>query len=429
MPAPGHQSRLRIRWPARAARAIFPQKPDPIMNPTYRLRRLWLALFLALGALSSAEESQTLPRKEPRLTEEAARRQLEEYAASWKTRAEWEARAAAIRAALLREAGLDPLPARCDLQVITRGKQSRRGYTVENVAFQSLPGFWVTGNLYRPDPGRGPFPGVLCPHGHGAGARFGEGTQTRSAVLARMGAVVLAYDMVGWGESDQVRHDDPAVLTLQLWNSMRALDFLTTLKETDASRLGCTGESGGGTQTFLLAATDPRLAVSVPVVQVSAHFFGGCRCESGLPIHHSTTHDTNNVEIAALFAPKPMLLVSDGQDWTRNTPRVEFPYIRSVYAIQDAVALVENMHLENEGHDYGPSKRAAMYAFLARHLGLDAAKARLPDGRFDESDAVAGEASLRVFTPDHPRPAPALAGSAAVAKALQDARRAGKPAP
>jgi hypothetical protein len=237
-----------------------------------------------------------------------------------------------------------------------------------------------------------------------------------------MGAVVLAYDMVGFGDSTQTVHTDPNVLTLQLWDSIRSLDFLTSLPEVDGRRIGCTGESGGGTQTFLLGAVDNRVAVSVPVVMVSAHFFGGCQCESGRPIHHSQRHDTDNVEIASLFAPKPQCVISDGDDWTKNVPEVEFPYMRSVYALYGATNQIENVHLPAEGHDYGPSKRAAMYRFMARHLGLNAAAVLQPDGQFDESDATVDEKSLQVFNAEHPRPADALADGPAIAKSLQAAK-------
>ncbi len=364
----------------------------------------------------------TLPMKEPRLTEQEGREQLAEFAGTWHTRREWEARAKNIREGILREARLTPLPVRCDLKPIIWGKRECRGYTVENVAFESLPGFFVTGNLYRPVSGKGPFAGVLCPHGHGPKARFNAATQARSAVLARMGAAVFAYDMAGIGDSTQTGHDDPNVLTLQLWDSMRALDFISSLPGVDRKRLGCTGESGGGTQTFLLGAVDERLAVIAPVVMVSAHFFGGCKCESGLPIHQSSTHQTDNAEIAALFAPKPMLLVSDGKDWTKNVPEVEFPYIQSVYRLYHAADKVENTHLPDEGHDYGPSKREAMYRFMAKRLKLDFNAATRPDGRIDESDTFFEEKLLTVFTTEHPRPAYALKDGKEIETALLSAQ-------
>jgi hypothetical protein len=164
--------------------------------------------------------------------------------------------------------------------------------------------------------------------------------------------------------------------------------------------------------------------VSVPVVMVSAHFFGGCKCESGLPIHHSDHHETDNAEIAALFAPKPLLLVSDGKDWTKNVPEVEFPYIRSVYKLYGAADKVQNVHLPDEGHDYGPSKREAMYKFMAKYLKLDFGAATTADGRIDEAGTFLDDKMLTVFTPEHPRPGYALNGSAEIAAALETAKAA-----
>lgn len=344
-------------------------------------------------------------------TEAQAVEQLARFAQTCSTAAEWQARAQTIRQGILRGAGLIPLPKKTPLNPIIHSRRTFDGYSVENVAFESTPGFFVTGNLYRPAGQPGPFAGVLCPHGHwgqpGDIGRFRADMQYRCANFARMGAVVFAYDMIGYGESKIAgwEHNLPNLLQLQCWNSIRSLDFLLSQPDVDPRRIAVTGASGGGTQSFLLAAIDDRIAVSVPVVMVSAHFFGGCNCESGMPIHKSQTHETNNAEIAALIAPRPLLLISDGQDWTRNNPTVEYTYIRRIYGLCGAPDNVACLHLAAEGHDYGPSKRRGAYVFLARHLGLNLAHIMSLHGTIDESAVtLQPEPDLYAFDAAHPIP-------------------------
>jgi dienelactone hydrolase len=396
-----------------------------------------LCLFLGVswlvlpGIFLSSRDAQEKSSAEPELcvadylSEPAARHQLAEFARGYSTWKEWEARARRVRRGILQGAGLLPAPKRGPLNPIIHSRREYQGYSVENFAIESLPGFFVTGNLFRPLSVTPPCAAILCPHGHfhypSDGGRFRPDMQLRCATLARMGAVVLSYDMVGWGESRQTSHDHPRVLALQLWNSIRCLDFLESLPEVDRKRIGVTGASGGGTQAFLLTAVDDRIAVSVPVVMVSAHFFGGCKCESGLPIHRNAGHETNNADIAATAAPRPQLLISCGEDWTKNTPRVEFPYLQNVYRLGGAADSVENVHLAEEGHDYGPSKRAAAYRFFARHLGLEMARISNPvcfEG-VDESGVLIERPELmRVFDEGHPRPAHALQDDKSISAAL-----------
>jgi dienelactone hydrolase len=348
---------------------------------------------------------------------------LQKLAKTYDTLEQWKARTQTVREGIFRGAELWPLPEKTPLKPRVHSLRKYDGYSVENVAFESLPGFFVTANLYRPLEAKDPFAGILCPHGHVSAGRFDANVQQRCATLARMGAVVLSYNMVGYGDSTQVKHGDRHALTFQLWNSIRAVDYLLSFKDVDPKRIGVTGASGGGTQSFLLTAVDDRVTVSVPVVMVACDFYGGCNCESGLPIHKGDQYATNNADIAAMAAPRPLLLISCGGDWTKNTPEREYPYIKNVYKLFGAEDKVENLHLAKEGHDYGASKRLGAYRFFAKHLGLSWQAVAKADDSVDESkNKIETAAQMAVFSKEHPLPDEAPRGEADVMKVLRQAQ-------
>ena len=288
----------------------------------------------------------------------------------------WEERAAEIRRHILVCSGLWPLPEKTPLKPRIFGRIEREGYSVEKVFFESLPGFFVTGNLYRPT-GEGPYPGIACPHGHWKRGRL-ENTELgsipgRCINFAYQGMVSFSYDMVGYNDSDQLVHREfggrrealwgIGAMSLQLWNSIRVVDLLESLPDVDNERIGCTGASGGGTQTFLLMAIDERIKAAAPVNMVSAHMQGGCRCEN----QGHLRLDINNVEIASCMAPRPQLLVSCTGDWTANTPEVEFPAVRNIYDLYGARSRVTEVQIDEE-HNYNKPSREAVYSFFSRHF-------------------------------------------------------------
>jgi len=344
-------------------------------------------------------------------TEAEGKAFLDAQSKSYTNKKEWGRRAQLIKEHILKGSGLEKFPKKCPLNAIIGPKRTFDGYQVQNVAFESLPGVYVTGSLYTPTGAKGKLPGILSPHGHwskpGDVGRYRPDAQKRHAAFARMGAIVFGYDMVGYGLMGELGwvHNHPEALKLQLWNSIRCVDFILEMGA-DPDKIACTGASGGGTQTFLLTAIDPRVKVAVPVVMVSAHFFGGCICESGMPIHKEGDFQTNNVEIAACAAPRPMLLISDGDDWTKNNPEVELPHLKYIYGLFGQPELVQNVHLPNDKHGYDLNKRAAAYPFLAKHLGLDLSKAMNPDGTVREEMIVIEEQkALYPFDAQHPFPA------------------------
>jgi dienelactone hydrolase len=177
--------------------------------------------------------------------------------------------------------------------------------------------------------------------------------------------------MVGYNDTIQVPHRFGSAaqrlwsfgpLGLQLWDSIRALDFLSSLEDVDSKDVGITGASGGGTQTFLLTAVDDRVQFSSPVNMVSAIMQGGDLCENAPGLRAGTS----NVEIAAMFAPKPMLVVSATGDWTRNVPKEEYPAIKRIYELYGKGDQVDVVQIQ-EQHNFNRPSREAVYRFFAKH--------------------------------------------------------------
>ncbi len=327
---------------------------------------------------------------------------LRQLAALFPSLDEWELRRTDLKTHLQESLNLSPWPEKSPLNPIYTPRRMHGDYTTENVALETLPGLFLSGTLYRPASGETPFPAILLAQGHFIHQRYGEESQILAATLARMGAVVFSYDMFAVNESQlQFSADDhrtPTAMIVQTWNSIRVIDFLESLPYVDAVRIGMTGASGGGTQTFLAAALDSRIAASAPVVMVSSWFYGGCACESSMPIHDCGDIWSNNVEIAAMAAPRPMLLVSVGGDWTATTPDTEYPFIKNIFGFYGQTDRVTNVHLPEEGHDYGKSKRTAVYRFFADNLGLSAERLTNSGGEIDESlSVVEDHTTMRTF--------------------------------
>ena len=309
----------------------------------------------------------------PQLRAESSR--MEKLVRFERSRDAWQWRAEAIRGAILTGAQLSPLPQRTALNPLFANRRRRGTYSVEDVAFEAKPGFYVFGNLYRPVHAAGRVPAILVAHGHfyerGLYARARAENQILCATLAKMGAVVFTYDMVGWGDSRQVDHHAHNVLQLQLWDSIRSVDFLESLPEVDPERIGATGASGGATQIILLAAVDPRIHASMPVVMVSSRYTGTDPCEDGMKIRDIPGEaDTNNAEIAAVIAPRPLMVVSDGDDWTKHFPGEDFPYIRQIYELFGAADEAESVYFPKGKHNYGADSRQVAYGFFSRALRL-----------------------------------------------------------
>ena len=324
------------------------------------------------------EKTYKLKRYEyPRRTEADGRKMVAWLTSLYSDKDSWEARRDTIRQEVREILTIDDaLAKRVEAKPVFSKVRKFDGYTVQNFYLETLPGLYVCGSIYAPA-SKGKHPLIICPNGHFGNGRYNDAQQQRLATLARMGAICVDYDLYGWGESAlQVGgegHHKPEAHVIQALNGISILDFMIARKDVDSTRVGVNGGSGGGSQSVLLSVIDPRYTALCPVVSLSSYFDGGCPCESGMPIMRAGG-GTTNAELAAAFAPRPMCIVSDGKDWTNIVPENEYPYIQRVYGFYGAKDKVSNVHLPNEGHDFGPSKRNAVYDFFIEVFGLDRSK-------------------------------------------------------
>ena len=277
------------------------------------------------------------------------------------------------------------MPEKTSLHAQIFDRLERSGYTVEKVLLETYPGFYL-GGILSPAGQTGTVP--LCgePHGHWSLRPAGKyplvSVPARCINLARQGYCIRAMtwsditipiilhgvtraapgggraDFPCAGPVESQRHGAPVV------GQCPRSRFVSSVPMSIGSRIGATGASGGGTQTFLLMAVDDRIKAAAPVNMISAIMQGnGCEEAPNLRV------GAFNVMFGAMMAPRPLLMVSATGDWTRNTPKEEFPAVRGIYKLLDAEQNVESVQID-EVHNYNRESREAVYTFFnARLLG------------------------------------------------------------
>ena len=319
----------------------------------------------------------------PRRHEAEGKMMLDYLSSFYHNKEQWEARRDSLRREVRQRLELDKFLDSCVMVKDKKGNLQRPivlskvrkhdGYTTQNICIELTPGQHLFGTIYASTK-KGKHALIVCPDGHWP-YRYRKDEQQRLGTLARMGAVCVDFDLYGWGESEkevgEAAHHTSRAHVYQAACGYVLLDYmLKNRKDIDPERVGVMGGSGGGTHTVLLSLLDERVTASAPVVHLASHFDGGCPCESGKPVQLSAG-GTCEPELAAVMAPKPMLIVSDGGDWTSSVPTLEFPYLQRIYGFYDAKDKVRNVHLPNERHDFKENKRQAVYDFFIDVFGLD----------------------------------------------------------
>lgn len=285
-----------------------------------------------------------------------------------------------------------PLPNRGSLNAQVTKRVPRNGYSIEHVLFESLPGFHVTANLYRP-PGEGPFPGVLLPCGHSANGKAYSSYQKASILLAQHGFVVLCFDPLGQGERRQLIGEKPheinrprgehnpigvapillgrSLAAMMVWDGMRGIDYLCSRPEVDAKRIGCTGISGGGNLTSYLMAFDERIVAAAPGCFMTTH-----RRKNELPgpgdaeqnLYAQIREGFDHPDFILSRAPKPTLILAATHDYVPIAGTWEaFRQAKRVYTVLGHPERVELLET-NDKHGFTKRMREGTVRFMARWL-------------------------------------------------------------
>ncbi len=361
---------------------------------------------------------------------------------------QWKARAQVVRLQTKVALAIHPDVELSSSPPTIHDRKAMDGYSVEKVYFESLPGLFVTGSLYRPSEETGAkHPAVIYAHGHWTNGRFYEASdnevrtllatgaerfepaainmfQAACVQLARMGCVVFQFDMLGYADCQQISFershlfdfqtpqppvtDDgwplysaraegygQSVMALQTVNTIRAIDVISALDDVDPTKLAITGASGGGTQSFIAAAIDSRLAGAFPAVMVSTAMQGGCTCENACGLRVGT----GNVEIAATIAPRPLGMTA-ANDWTRDMPQDGFPELKAIFGLYGKPKNVELNASLHFPHNYNHVSRTALYGWVNRLFNLGLAEPIL-ERSFDRL----GPDEMTVWDASHPKPA------------------------
>jgi dienelactone hydrolase len=395
-------------------------KLKKVSNDFYFITLL-LTVFFSVSVMGASSSIPDIGKIEDQRLKNIRTEKTEVRLRNFSTREEWDIYRERLRKHVLISYGLWPPPDKTPLNVKVFGAIVHEDYKVSKVVFESIPGFFVCGNLYEPVNKKGPFPVILNPHGHWK-SRFRHdeycSIPARCIGFARQGYIAFSWSMVGFDDMDQISHRCPEMADipwgisfggLQLWNSIRAIDWIETLENADPDRIGCTGASGGAQRTFFLGALDDRIKITAPVAIVSTLRQGGCPCANAFGLRINT----NNIEITSVMAPKPQILVGATGDWTRYTMQIEYPAVKEIYKLYNSASKVEGT-IVDAPHNYNRDSRNRVFKFFGKHfLGIEDStiltEKPIPEltseGNFLSKDI---QKKLLIFNEDNPRPDYAL---------------------